>query len=106
MKEQSYGVSQEKIWFPSHNALLLMGYFVQVVMWGNSDETCLKCKIRMSIVNESMFHHLSPSIVTSCTEYPIGNNALWVVHHAFSCMSFSSSSSLVFCPGTLDSKKG
>ena len=34
-----------------HNAFLPMGYFVQVVMWGDSDETCPKCKTGMSSVN-------------------------------------------------------
>ncbi len=32
-------VAQEKISGPSHNALLPMGFFVEVVMWGDSDET-------------------------------------------------------------------
>ena len=32
---------QEKISGPSHNALLQMGFSVQVVMWGDSDKTYL-----------------------------------------------------------------
>ena len=40
-----YYLAEEKISGPSHNALLPMGFFVQVVMWGDSDKTHLKCKI-------------------------------------------------------------
>ena len=43
--------TEEKIYCTSHNALLPIGYFVQVVMWGDSDETVLKCKIGMSFIN-------------------------------------------------------
>ena len=41
----------EKISGPIHNALLPMGFFLQVVMWGDTDETVLKCNIGMSSVN-------------------------------------------------------
>ena len=33
---------QEKVRCTSHNALIPMEYFVQVVMWCDSDKTCLK----------------------------------------------------------------
>ena len=37
-----YCAQQEKIGSTSHHASLPVGYFVQVVMWGDSNETCLK----------------------------------------------------------------
>ncbi len=66
---------QEKILCTSHNALFLLEYFVQVVMWMVSNKTYPKCKIRMS----------SPQTVhmTTCTKYPIRNNALWEIHGIF-----------------------
>ena len=36
-----HAVNQEKISGPSHNAFAPNGIFVQVVMWGDSDETYL-----------------------------------------------------------------
>ena len=33
----------EEILCITHNALLGMGYFIQVVMWGVTDKTYLKC---------------------------------------------------------------
>ncbi len=71
---------QQKTGNISHDALRPMGYFVQVVRWGNSDETCLKCKIGMSFCTYGMFHQCCPT----CTKYPIGSNVLWEVLHIFS----------------------
>ncbi len=67
-------VLQDKISGLSHNALLPMGLFVQVVMWGDSDETHLKCKIWMSSVNLGMFYRPTWPPVR---KNPKGSNALW-----------------------------
>ncbi len=52
-----------------------MGFFVQVVIWGNSDETVkkkhLKCKIGMSSVNLGMFYHYPP-IWSPVQKIPLG----------------------------------
>ena len=48
---------KEKILDSSHNVLLPTRFFVQVVMWGDSNETHPKCKIEMSSVNLGMFYH-------------------------------------------------
>ncbi len=37
--------------YSQENALLQMRYFVLVVMWDDSNETCIKCKNRMSSYN-------------------------------------------------------
>ena len=58
----------EKIQCTSHNALLPIINFLQVVIWGDSDETYLKS---MSSVNYDMFqnnHNLM--YITSCAKYP------------------------------------
>ena len=47
----------EKITWNSHNALLPMRYFVQVVKWVASDKPYLKCKIGTTSDNYSVFHH-------------------------------------------------
>ena len=48
-------VTEEKIQCTSHNVLLPIGYFVQVVMWGDTDETCFNCKIGLSSVIKVCF---------------------------------------------------
>ncbi len=47
-----------------------MGFFVQVVMWGDSDETRLKCKIWMSSVNLGEFITIAPH--DHLTKIPLG----------------------------------
>ncbi len=57
--------------------------FVQVVMWGDSDEPCLKYKLVMSSVHSRYLSSLSLHI-NFCTKYSIESNASWEVHHIFS----------------------
>ncbi len=78
-------VKEEKISGPSHNALFPMGFFVKVVMWGDSDETYLKCKIGMSFDNLGMFYNYR-LIWPPVQKNHIGSNALWDGPDIFSYM--------------------
>ena len=67
------GNCPEKIPWPSHNALLPMGYFVQVVI---SDKTYLKCKIGMTSDNR---------MVSFITNDLCGDN-LYKIYHWKQCI--------------------
>ena len=71
-------LKQEKILCTSHNALLLLGYCVQVVLWIINDETHLDCeKSSQSCILAVLL------LLTTCTKHLIGSNALWEVHGIF-----------------------
>ena len=70
----------DKILWPSHNALLSMGYFVQVVMWVISDKAYAKRKIGMTSDKRRCLS--SPTM--TCIKYLIGSNALWDGYSIFS----------------------
>ncbi len=53
--QYAVAAQSEKIPQPSHNGLLPMGYFVQVVMWVTSDKTYLKCKIGNPLITKVSF---------------------------------------------------
>ncbi len=71
----------EKIRSTSHNALLPMGHLYRKSCGGDSDEIYL---IRTH-PNLRHVSSLSPHM-TTCTKYPIGNNAWWEVLCIFSCL--------------------
>ncbi len=57
----------------SHNALLPMGYFVQVVMLVVGDETHHYYQSCIFGVSSLM------TFMTTCSKYPIGSNVLWEI---------------------------
>ncbi len=79
---------------PSHNALLQMRYFVQIVTWVVSDERHLSYQkssqfcIKASFVINNPHDHLHCGKykyflqihMTTCTKYAIGSNVLWEVY--------------------------
>ncbi len=75
---------RRKIPWASHNALLLMGYFIQLVMSVNSCETH-KSEVIPILYKYvlSLFIHM-----TTCTKYPDGSNSLWEVLGTFSLRKF------------------
>ncbi len=82
----NFDVIREIVWRVNTSAYLIchfpMGYFVQEVMRGDSDETYLKYKIWVSCVDLGIFHHHRPI-------WPVWNIALEAMHfgevHHISC---------------------
>ena len=57
---QCHRDSKEMVQCTSHNAMLSMGYFVQEVMWGNSDETYLSNRIQPNLAFQACCIKIAP----------------------------------------------